>query len=207
MRSIIVSAIATCLMAAPAFAECSMTNDGKTVCLTTTADGTKKISKRHSKRAPSKNVVVDASGNNVVRSSTGITVRVAPAARASLQCVVDHVERAGVRIASMRGYGRGSVSASVHPIGYALDINQTARNRTNPHVPPAVSNAAGEACGVISGATWGDRDNGHWNLSRSAIHARDNIGHVTLGDRSVAGDGWNARIAGSDFRRSVELVR
>lgn len=170
---LIVSVVLTCfvtLICTPSHAECNMTNDGKTVCLTTSADGTKRISKRHAaKRTPKSRVVVDASGNNVVRSSTGITVRVAPAARASLQCVVDHVERAGVRVASMRGYGRGSVRASVHPIGYALDINQYRRNGTRPHIPPAVSNAAGEACGVISGAAWGDKDNGHWNLSRSAI--------------------------------------
>lgn len=93
-----------------------------------------------------------------------VCVRVAPSARAALQCVVDHVQGAGVRIKYMRGFGRGTVRGSRHPDGNALDINQTGRNRTSPHVPPSVSNAAADKCGVISGARWGHADNGHWNL-------------------------------------------
>src|SRR5262245_12473081 len=99
-----------------------------------------------------------------VCSSNKICVRVAPEARAKLQCVVDHVERAGVRVKSMRGYGRGTVRGSRHPSGHAIDINQTARGRTKPHVPRQVANAAGRACGVVSGGTWRHDDTGHWNL-------------------------------------------
>lgn len=99
-----------------------------------------------------------------VRSRSGITVHVSPAAAGALQCVVDHVERAGVRIKSMRGTGRGTVRSSLHPSGRALDINQTGRNRTRPHVPARIANAAADACGVISGARWRHADNGHWNL-------------------------------------------
>lgn len=108
---------------------------------------------------------IDGNGNNVVRTKRGIVVRVAPAARAALQCVVDYVEGAGVRIAAMRGYGRGTVRGSLHPGGKALDINQTARDVTRPAVPRSVSNAAADRCGVISGARWGYADNGHWNLA------------------------------------------
>lgn len=161
------SALATCTIGAKAQA-CTFDNNGRQMCLTNAPQkAAKQTPRRH--RAARQATVIDASGNAVVRSSTGIVVRVAPSARAALQCVVDHVERAGVKVKSMRGYGRGSVAASVHPVGMALDINQTARNRTSPHVPPAVSNAAADKCGVISGARWAWKDNGHWNL---AGHAR-----------------------------------
>lgn len=113
---------------------------------------------------------LDANGNRAtVRARSGVTVRVAPAARAALQCVIDAVEAAGVRIKALRGYGRGTVRGSLHPGGLALDINQTARNVTHPPVPRSVSNAAADHCGVISGARWGYADNGHWNLP---VHGR-----------------------------------
>lgn len=99
-----------------------------------------------------------------VRSHTGIRIHVAEGARKALQCVVDYVERHGVKIKAMRGYGAGTVAGSLHPSGRALDINQTARDVTSPRVPRSVSNGAGEACGVISGARWRDADNGHFNL-------------------------------------------
>lgn len=99
-----------------------------------------------------------------VRSKSGVTVSVAPSARAALQCVVDYVEAAGVRIKYMRGYGRGTVRGSLHPSGRALDINQTGRNKTRPHVPPSIANAAADKCGVVSGARWHWRDGGHWNM-------------------------------------------
>ena len=111
----------------------------------------------------------DANGNAIVRSRSGVAIRVAPSARAALQCVVDRVEAAGVRIAAMRGYGAGTVRGSLHPSGRAMDINQTARDVTRPAVPRSISNAAADACGVISGARWGYADNGHWNL---AVHGR-----------------------------------
>lgn len=111
---------------------------------------------------------VDANGNRVatVRSKSGVVVKVAPSARHALQCVIDYVEARGVRIKSMRGYGRGTVRASLHPSGRAIDINQTARNVTHPRVPRAVANAAADHCGVVSGARWGYADNGHWNLTQ-----------------------------------------
>jgi hypothetical protein len=95
---------------------------------------------------------------------SGVCVRVAPAAAHKLQCIINHVEAAGVKIKAMRGIGRGTVRRSRHPAGMALDINQTARGRTSPHVPGRVSDAAGSACGVISGNRWRSNDNGHWNL-------------------------------------------
>lgn len=119
---------------------------------------------RHAKRHH-REIKIDANGNNIVRSSTGVRVRVAPGARSALQCVVDYVEAHGVKIVSMRGYGHGTVRGSLHPSGRALDINQTDRDVTRPAVPRHVSNGAADKCGVTSGARWHDADNGHWNLT------------------------------------------
>jgi hypothetical protein len=104
---------------------------------------------------------------DTVTSRSGVKVRVAASARAALQCVVDQVEAAGVRIKFMRGIGPGTVKGSMHPGGRAIDINQLSRNVTRPAVPRAVSNAAADRCGVISGARWSYADNGHWNLGRT----------------------------------------
>lgn len=111
-------------------------------------------------------VTVSVADASAVKSRSGITVSVSPSAQRALQCVVDHVEASGVRIKYMRGIGRGTVRGSMHPSGNALDINQTGRNITRPVIPRSVSNAAADACGVISGARWGYADNGHWNLAR-----------------------------------------
>ena len=115
---------------------------------------------------------VEASAATVT-SRSGVRVQVSNGAYPALQCVVDYVERAGVRITSMRGTGRGTVRGSLHPSGNALDINQYARNRTRPSVPAHISNAAADACGVISGARWGYADNGHWNLGNGERQTRD----------------------------------
>lgn len=101
-----------------------------------------------------------------VKSRSGVSVRVHPSAAGPFQCVINHLESNGVRIKFMRGYGRGSVQGSRHPAGKGLDINQTARNVTRPHVPVHLANAAADKCGVVSGARWRWRDNGHWNLRR-----------------------------------------
>ena len=151
--------------------KCSYTNEGRVICMGKVV--TDRQSARASRRVAGKThrgtFVRDASGNSVVRSSKGVSIRVAPSARTALQCVVDYVEARGVRIKSMRGYGPGTVRASLHPSGRAIDINQTSRDVTRPVVPRAISNAAADKCGVISGARWGYADNGHWNL---AIHGR-----------------------------------
>jgi hypothetical protein len=101
---------------------------------------------------------------DTVTSRSGKSVRVAPEARQALQCVVDYVEAAGVRITAMRGFGAGTVKGSQHPGGRAIDINQHRRDVTYPKVPRKVSNAAADHCKVISGARWSYADNGHWNL-------------------------------------------
>ena len=186
MKSLIMAAIAALFFASLAttgYAEamsnkqntdqCHWTNEGRVICMGLT--GHAQIGRSYTKRQVVKHrssrhrVAYDANGNSVVRSSRGVSIRVAPSARAALQCVVDYVEAAGVRITAMRGYGVGTVRSSLHPSGRALDINQTGRDITSPAVPRSISNAAADKCGVISGARWGYADNGHWNL---AIHGR-----------------------------------
>lgn len=103
-----------------------------------------------------------------VQSKSGVRVQVSRSAQRALQCVIDYVERHGVRIKSMRGYGRGTVAHSLHPSGRALDINQVARGVTRPSIPHSIANAAGSNCGVISGGTWHNDDVGHWNIAISA---------------------------------------
>jgi hypothetical protein len=103
-------------------------------------------------------------GAQNVRSASGVRISVNPSAQVALQCVVDYVEQAGIKITAMRGYGRGTVRGSLHPSGRAIDINQTARDATRPRVPRDVANNAADKCGVVSGARWSYPDNGHWNL-------------------------------------------
>jgi len=115
-------------------------------------------------------------------SKSGECINVAPSAQNKLQCVINYVEARGVTIKYMRGYGHGTVRHSLHPSGRALDINQTGRNRTRPHVPVSVSNGAADTCGVVSGARWNWADNGHWNLgeqSHTIYSARRKLRHTT----------------------------
>jgi hypothetical protein len=100
-----------------------------------------------------------------------------------MQCVVDFVEQAGVKITAMRGYGRGTVRGSLHPSGRAIDINQYARDATRPQVPRQIANDAADKCGVVSGARWSYPDNGHWNLkSRYAREPWPRTLHAKLDD-------------------------
>lgn len=138
-------------------------NDGRCVSFSSLTEFSTPVRKGKRQKKRFENI-----SGAIVASRSGIRVRVNPSARAALQCVVDHVEAAGVSIKAMRGYGGGTVRGSLHPAGQAIDINQTARDVTRPHVPRHVSNAAADACGVISGARWGYADNGHWNLSKRA---------------------------------------
>lgn len=150
---------------------CEYNNDGKTICRGTyQVASVAPVRRKHAQHRsrPHRETAPDAIGN-IVKSRSGIVIRVADSAREALQCVVNYVEAAGVKIKAMRGYGAGTVRGSLHPSGRAIDINQTARDVTRPHVPRSVANAAADNCGVISGARWGYADNGHWNL---ALHGR-----------------------------------
>lgn len=107
-----------------------------------------------------------------VTARGGVKVRVAPASRATLQCLIDRIEAAGCRVRFMRGIGRGTVRHSLHPSGHAIDINQLARNRVAICPSPRLSRVAARSCGAISGGDWhrspdnGHFQNGGWNGRR-----------------------------------------
>lgn len=103
-------------------------------------------------------------GSRVCDSSHRHCASVASSAQPILQCVLDHVEAAGVRITALGGIRPGRCStASMHPCGKALDINQTARDVNGP--PRYVSSAAALACGAVSGSWWSrNPDNGHFQV-------------------------------------------
>ena len=93
----------------------------------------------------------------------GPTAEVASVAAGPLQCVMAALRARGYPVRFVRGFGRGSVRGSLHPLGMALDVNQLARNRTRPRMPlDEVSMAAG--CGAISGAAWRHADSGHFQV-------------------------------------------
>ena len=100
----------------------------------------------------------------VVRSASGAKARVADRATSAFQCLVNALDRRGYPIHFMGGWrANGSVRASLHPAGLALDINQYGRNRTRPRMP-ANEIALANACGLTSGAQWANGDSGHFQL-------------------------------------------
>ncbi|WP_412772449.1 hypothetical protein [Nitrobacter sp.] len=100
----------------------------------------------------------------IVRSSSGATAHVANHAAGAFQCLVSALDRQGYPIRFMGGWrAHGSVRASLHPAGLALDINQYARNVTRPRMPPNEI-ALANSCGLISGAQWANADSGHFQL-------------------------------------------
>lgn len=105
---------------------------------------------------------VEAS-RGLVRARSGATATVAASAQGHFQCVVDALESQGYPVRFMGGLSAGHMRNSLHHAGLALDINQTSRNRTTPHMP---SNevALANACGLISGAQWANGDSGHFQL-------------------------------------------
>jgi hypothetical protein len=115
----------------------------------------------------------------IVRSATGATAHVASRATGAFQCLVDRLDRQGYRIRFMGGWrAHGSVRASLHPAGLALDINQYRRNVTKPRMPHNEI-ALANACGLISGAQWANGDSGHFQLGGWAGHRRHYARHRT----------------------------
>lgn len=100
----------------------------------------------------------------VVRSASGATAHVASHATGAFQCLVSALDRQGYKIRFMGGWrAHGSVRASLHPAGLALDINQYGRNVTRPRMPHNEI-ALANSCGLISGAQWANADSGHFQL-------------------------------------------
>jgi hypothetical protein len=100
----------------------------------------------------------------VVRSSSGATAHVANHATGAFQCLVSALDRQGYPIRFMGGWrAHGSVRASLHPAGLALDINQYGRNVTRPRMPHNEI-ALANSCGLVAGAQWANADSGHFQL-------------------------------------------
>jgi hypothetical protein len=113
----------------------------------------------------------------IVRSATGATAHVASRATGAFQCLVSALDRQGYPIRFMGGWRRhGSVRASLHPAGLALDINQYRRNVTRPRMP-GNEIALANRCGLISGAQWGWADSGHFQLGGWAGRKRHYATH------------------------------
>lgn len=129
----------------------------------------KEVAKTNTRRrTPSKGLMALFSGGagraaGIVRSKSGASAHVAPAAAGAFQCLIDRLDAQGYPIRFMGGYrARGSVRGSLHPTGLALDINQTARNRTRPKMP-GNEVALANACGLVSGRQWHrSPDSGHF---------------------------------------------
>ena len=101
-----------------------------------------------------------------VRATNGKGDLVHPVAVETLSCVVKGLERIGLNIKAIGGYGcraplGRSGAVSNHPKGLAIDVNQYARDRTNPTVPRAQGIEIARSCNAVSGAVWHDPDNGH----------------------------------------------
>jgi hypothetical protein len=110
----------------------------------------------------------------VVRSASGATAHVASRATGAFQCLVSALDRQGYPIRFMGGWrAHGSVRASLHPAGLALDINQQGRNITRPRMP-GNEIALANSCGLISGAQWANADSGHFQLGGWSGRARHN---------------------------------
>lgn len=107
-----------------------------------------------------------------VRSRHGATAQVADSSTSQFQCLVNALDAQGYPVRFMGGYRKhGSVRASLHPLGLALDINQTSRNRTTPRMP-GNEIALANSCGLISGRQWRHADSGHFQLGGWAGRAR-----------------------------------
>lgn len=96
-------------------------------------------------------------------TTAGVSAQVASAASAPLQCVLSALTARGYPVRFIRGYGSGSVPHSLHPSGMALDVNQTSRGRTVPHMPQDEVTLA-RVCGAVSGASWRNNDSGHFQV-------------------------------------------
>jgi hypothetical protein len=87
-----------------------------------------------------------------------------PSAVNSLRCVVEGLKRTGLAVKTLWGYGCRPGSFSNHPRGLAVDVDQYARDRTNPSVPREQGVEIANSCGVVSGAIWHQADNGHFEV-------------------------------------------
>jgi hypothetical protein len=94
-----------------------------------------------------------------------------PSAVDALKCVVNGLQKAGLPIKTLWGYGCRPLSNSNHPRGLAVDVDQYARDRTSPPVPRQQGVDIARSCNVTSGAVLRNPENGHFevrSMSRGA---------------------------------------
>lgn len=92
------------------------------------------------------------------------SARVADSATGAFRCLIGKLLGVGYHIDFMGGYRSGHcATASKHPCGTALDINQTARNRVTRRLPPN-TNSMARSCGLFHGAEWRHADAGHFEV-------------------------------------------
>ena len=110
--------------------------------------------------------MIAATGSPAVAATIGtgrVSTTVAQGAAGPLQCVLTSLTSRGYPVRFIRGYGHGSVRGSLHPSGYALDVNQLRRGVTVPRMP-ADEVVLARDCGAISGASWRNNDSGHFQV-------------------------------------------
>jgi|GEM_PF-5116510 len=90
-----------------------------------------------------------------------------PTAVPAFQCLLEGLERIKYPIRFVGGYGCRPLPTSNHPRGLAVDVNQSARDVTNPNVYRWNATAVAKACNLTHGAVWRKPDAGHFEI-RSA---------------------------------------
>lgn len=128
--------------------------------------GTPRAIAQKAKPAPAR-----SAGVATIRSKAGRTASVSSRYASRFQCLVDGLEAGGYRIDFMGGIRAGSCSlphntANLHPCGYALDVNQTARDRVTRAFPRNVNEIANR-CGLLHGdrVAWSrSPDQGHFQV-------------------------------------------
>jgi len=100
------------------------------------------------------------------RTTSGHTFLVAAAARDKLCGFVQALEATGHSIAHIHGWrAHGSVPGSLHPIGMAIDICQSRRNRVDCGYDPRRFTALAHRFGLMSGCEFRRPDCGHFQIA------------------------------------------
>jgi hypothetical protein len=128
-------------------------------------------------------LVLSSAQATTIWSSNGKTAEVAGSHASNFQCLVSGLEATGYRIDFMGGYRRhGSVRHSKHPLGLALDVNQTGRGRVTRPLPSSATSIAA-SCGLFHGALWHNQDQGHFEVG-GRVYAERSSRHRSHRSRS-----------------------
>ena len=113
-----------------------------------------------------------AGETEVVTSGSGAKFRVAKAGAANFRGFIKDYEGAGGKIlpGSSGGLAGRPGNASYHPLGRAIDINQTGRNRILGGLPGGIAQeeALAHKWGLRAGSEFGSPDRGHYEINSAA---------------------------------------